>query len=143
MTPWQLELYGMDFADELMKRELDENINPIHVREFQGRIYILDGHHRVGAAIVYDKQLDAKLITNYDTCKRERGIVRKILQDKYLSIEKNDGLSKAPTLAVMISLVYEDTMHTFADTSDYKRSHIIAARQRAGVHLTEWVNHNL
>lgn len=143
LTAWQQILFGMGFVKALVKFELDEDTWPIYVREFQNHAYVLDGHHRICAAMVYGTHLDVIIAEEFEDCVHGDFSSRAILQEQYISIERTGESLCSQPFERLIFDAYERTLEYMRNDSSYDSDHINEAMRRASMHLEEWVSHNL
>jgi len=143
LTSWLSRLHDMKLAHTLLKRELNEDIESIYVRELPNCTYVLDGHHRVCAAIVYSTRLDSIVVEELDDCAHDDPKTREILERQYPIVGENVGFPLTPLFEHMIFDAYEETLRYMRNYSTIDSEHINEAMLRASDRLEEWVDLHL
>ena len=143
LTAWLSRLHDMKLAHALLHRELNKEIEPIYVRELPNCTYVLDGHHRVCAAIVYGTHLDVILAEEFEDCSHDDPRTREILEHQYPLVGESVVLPLTPPFERLIFDANEETLLYMRNYFTIESDHINEAMRRASGRLEAWVDLHL
>lgn len=102
LIPTARALFSGQLAEKIYIRELGYFSPAIYAREVGGRLYVLDGHHRLASSCIYGQDAWVNIAESYDDCAHADPTVRSILERQWVQVAQNADLIAPVSIDGMI-----------------------------------------